>query len=134
MKEVSINPAGFDWGNLGWVPRSFSVEGSSTGKQKQLRVIKAPSILEQEGDIHPQKMESLKKHFKRKLQSKNICRIQFNLEKSSLLHGLKMNQIKHSEKFTHWEVLSFFIFCSRSILWQIKSSFWWFMEYCSRKE
>lgn len=34
MKKVSINPAGFDWGNLGWVPRSFSVEASSAGKQK----------------------------------------------------------------------------------------------------
>lgn len=57
MKEVSTNPAGFGWGNLGWAPRSFSVErwGVAQESKEQLRVVKAPSDTDEEGNTHPQK-------------------------------------------------------------------------------
>lgn len=60
MKEVSINPTGFDWGNLGWVPRNFSVErwGVAEESKEQVRILKASSDMDQEGNIYPQKMQS----------------------------------------------------------------------------
>lgn len=60
MKKVSINPAGFDCRNPGWVPRSFSVErwGAAEESKEQLRVTKAPSDMDQEGNIHPQNMQN----------------------------------------------------------------------------
>lgn len=63
MKEVSINPTGFDWGNLGWVPRNFSVErwGVAEESKEQVRMLKGSIWYRSRREHPPTENEELKK-------------------------------------------------------------------------
>lgn len=90
MKEVLINPAGVDWGNLGKVPRSSSVEkwgvaweSENSRGQSRLHL----TWIKKGTGVHRKCGE--KQTSREKFKIKNVSKIQFHLEKT---HPLNKDQ------------------------------------------